>query len=126
MFVLRESVLAAGKDAEKHDCQPGWHAYRRHGSSSLGCPTPELSILIFRGHTLFCWPDFLAPPFCQSNDAIYRHITKAFHKSAGPAHFAMLNLTRCSQSKVNADVAVRNVASAAANLINLLAQICFH
>src|SRR6202790_4599611 len=53
------------------------------------------------------------------------HVFQRVHAAARPANFEQLNLLRFSNAEVHAQVILRNVAAAAAHLINLLMRLRF-
>src|SRR5271157_702310 len=59
--------------------------------------------------------------FLDCDELVGVDAAHAFHESAGPAHFNLIDLPRRAQPKVLAKVALRNVAGAAPDFTNLAA-----
>src|SRR5713101_4737047 len=53
-------------------------------------------------------------------------VFKSFHQPAGPAHLHPIDLGGGAEAKVNAHIAIRDVAGPAAHLVNQRARTSFH
>ncbi len=58
-------------------------------------------------------------PLSNSNDLVCGHVSKYIDESAGPSQFKEVNSCRCTQTEMNTEIVLRQVASAAPNLIDL-------
>src|SRR5712671_2555009 len=63
--------------------------------------------------------------FFNVNQLVGLHIFQRVDLSCWPANFQNLRLVRFAQAEVNAQVVLRDVAAAAANLVNLLMRLRF-
>ena len=63
--------------------------------------------------------------FLDVDQLIDLHVFHGVDLSAGPAHFEEVDFRGLAEAEVNAQVALRNVASSAADLIDLLVRLCF-
>ena len=75
----------------------------------------------FRSGELFGLHDTLA--FFDRDKLIRLHVFHRVHLAAGPAHFEQFDLLGLAESEVNAQIALRDIAAAAADFVDLLVRL---